>query len=361
MGLPVESQVYALWGAPQSAQGTPAEPDAAGASGVQRFAQVGGDIDLNRDDGSENRSDLTRYGGYVDFINSVIGQGSPVIQAQANQLAWLNWAFFGTSGTAFTAKAVGSAPPKYVFTPGDTLGHWSTWWKRVGLSTKVRQKFNDTRITAMRYEGSTANKVVKVTPTLLSIDPGEVYDDTVGFEEPTVAMGTQDPFLFTEAHGAIVIDGVTYEGSSQFAIVCDDGITPYYGDTSTPYALVTGNAAINLEGVTLLLDDTSYERYCSQIYGDPTPAAGSKPLRTVPALGSYVITFTRGSGDTRLSFKIEIPGVKFSPDMAIAPNPDGGAIEFAMAGQERPVAGQPHIRVTVETGAGVNTAFALPA
>lgn len=331
-----ESNIYALWVAYQAAKGTPSTV------ATKKMQQVGGDLDTNRADGSENFSDLDRFGNAVDYINTIQGQGSPVIHAQPNAVAYLCWLFFG--GETFTAGS-GSLAPKYVFTPQTNTGFWSTWWKRVGLSEIVRQKFNDTKIASLKIEGSTANKIVKVTPTLASLDPGEKFAT-----DPSVAGEVAKPFLYTDAVGTFTIDGTVFTAQTQFAVTIEAGLAPFQGDAIKFQDMVAGNASITMEGPTILLDTAGLAQYNTIIYGTSSPSAGAKPSTTAPYIGSFSCEFVRGSAATRESLKIEIPAIKWSPDLAIAPNPDGGAIELALNGQQRKVAGSPAIRVTVETG-----------
>lgn len=328
---------------------------------VQRLLMVGGDFQTNRDDGAENYSDLDRFGSQWDYVNTILGQGSPVIEAQADQVAWLLYAFLG--GEVYTAKVANTSPPKYVFEPSQNVGaFFTTFWKRVGATDVLREKFGDCLVTGMRIEGSTANKIVKITPTLLSLDPGVVYDAN---GEPTAPVNlTQAPFVYTEASGAFMLDGAVYRGQSQFALVMDDNRTPTYGDSVTPFEIVTGNAAMTLEGVTIQLDKQGLTRYYQQIYGTGTPDPGTKPLSSIPAWGSYQATFTRTAANPAdtVSLKIECPKVKWSPDLAIPPNPDGGAIELAFAGGIRKQAVAPKsVRITVETGAGRDAAHTFAA
>lgn len=322
--MTTEANVYALWAAKQTAKGTPA------AAATQRMIQVAGDFDVNRDDGSENYSDLDQFGNQTDFVNTLLGNGNPTIEAQPDQLAYIAWLFTGAE--AYTAKAVGTAPAKSIFDFATAQPFFSTWWKRVGLTDIVRQKFNDCIITSIRIEGSTANKVVKIIPTIISLDPGEVY---LSGTEPVVAIDVVAPFLYTEGAGSFTVDGTVFTGQSQFALVVDFASTPWYGDSVTPYAMVPGNATITLDGITLLLDAASLARYYTLIYGTATPGAAAKPLKTLPALGSYSAMLSRGASDTRVSAKIEVPKVKWAPDLSIPPNPDGGAIEIALAGSMR--------------------------
>lgn len=335
--MPVtESNIYALWVAKQSAKGTPATV------ATKKLQQVGGDIETSREDGSENFSDLDRFGGAVDYINTIQGSGAPVIHAQPNGVAYLCWLFFG--GETFTA-AGGSTAPKFVFVPQTNTGFFSTWWKRVGLSQIMRLKFNDAKITTLKIEGSTANKVVKVTPSVVALDPGETFAT-----DPTPVGEVAKPFLYTDAVGTFTIDGTVFTAQTQFSVTCEAGLAPYQGDAIKFEDMVAGNANITMEGPTILLDTAGLAQYNTIIYGTASPAAGSKPAVTAPYIGSFSCEFVRGAAATRESLKIELPAVKWSPDLATAPNPDGGAIELALNGQMRKVAGSPAIRVTVETG-----------
>lgn len=346
--MPVaESNIYAFWVAAQTGKGTPAT------AATKRPIVVAGDLDLSKDDGSENFSDLDRFGDQSDYVNTVTGGGSLTVEAQTNELAYLCWLFFGNE--TFTALVAGTTPPTYVFTPGANTGKWATFWKRVGMGTIVRRKFNDCRISSIRFEGSTANKIVKVIPNIISLDPGEVFAT-----DPTPGLNTtQDPLVYTEGKGTFTLDGTVFTGHSQFAVVVDDGLAPVYGDDVVPYELVPGNANIMLDGITMLLDDTALARYNTLVYGTAAPAAGTKPLKSIPPTGSYTFDITRGTLAARQRFKLEIAGVKWNPDVAIPPNPDGGAIELAFGGSMRKVAGQPAIRITVETGTGDNLAHTV--
>lgn len=338
----VESNVYGLWVAKQTARGTGAS------AATKKLIQTGGDVGTSREDGSENYSDGDRFGDSTDFVNTLSGTGAPVIQAQPDTLAYLLWLYFGSE------VVTGTTTKQHVFTPGISPGGWSTWWKRIGLSQVVRQKFNDVRISQIRIEGSTANKVVKITPTLVGADPGEIFDT-----DPAVAIlkgvpGTVSdnlPFLYTEGKGKYEVDGNVFTGHSQFAIVISDGLTANYGDDVVPYDYVPGVANVTLEGVTMVLDAASQAQYNKIIYGTATPIVGAKPIRTLTGqgLGSWEADLCRnGTGATAMQrCLIETPGIKWAPDLDIGPAPDGGAIELALAGGMRKVTGQPGVRITV--------------
>lgn len=334
--MSVESNIYALWAAKQTAKG------AVASTATKRLQQVGGNLEIARADGSENFSDLDRFGDATDFVDTMQGGGSPVIHGQPNATAYLLWLFFG--GETFTAGGGGN-PPKFEFTPLANTGFWITFWKRVGLVDIVRQRYADCKISSIKIEASTASKVVKITPTIVSLDPGEKIA-----ADPSPTLELAEPFLWTDATSTIKVDTTTFRAVSQFSITLDAGLTPWQGDSVTYYDLVNGGASISMEGPTMLLDATSMARYNDIIYGTPTPANGDKPKTSRPIPGSFEAEFVRGTGATRESLKVELAGVKWSPDLAIAPSPDGGPVEIALNGEMRKVVGQPAVKLTVETG-----------
>lgn len=445
--MALESNIIGLWAAKQASKGSPASMTA----GTKRMRWVGGDIQTNRADGSENWSDGTLFGQIVDFVNTIVGNGAPVVQAQSGILAYLAWlaagqetftaavnqvitltetgtptggtftlswtlngqvfttapiafgatgaqvvtaiqtaipqwsgasfvitpaggpfpgtpitlTFSGTAGggrpvplpTVNSAGLTGGVTPavaaanttpgigaKHVITPNDLGGFFSTWVKSVGKSTIHRSQYNDCRIQSLRLEGSSASKVLKGTPTFLSLDPGQILS-----VDPSKIDDGNDPFVYTEGVGAFTIDGSVYKGQSSFASLLTWGLQEYYGDDVVPQDLINVRATATLEGVTILLDAAGLTRYNQQIYGTPTPAANQKPLKYLPAIGSYSAQFNKTDRVTGLVSEtalVEYPGVKWSPDLNIPANPDGGAVELPLAGEFRGVVGQPPWRIT---------------
>lgn len=330
----IESRIEACWWNKQTAKGTPAT------TAFRRGRKVGGDMNVAREDANEQYSDGNRFNSASDFVNTIIGNGNPTLQAQAGVVGHLAYLFLG----AETATA-GPDPFTHVATPNSAGSFWTTFWKKVGGSVgPLRQKFNDCRIVSLRLEGSSAAKVVKITPTFLSLDSGEVFaTDPIATEE------AGEPLLYTEAVGTFTIDGVVHKGHSSFALVLNDNIQPWYGDDVFPYDVAYGLGNIVVENLTLAVDEQGLARYNQQIYNNPTPTAGTKPVTTIPALGSYEFDLNR-TGPPARQIKVELPGAKFSPDIAIAGNPDGGAVEMQLNAEARAVAGQPMVRITTKSG-----------
>jgi hypothetical protein len=422
----LEARSEGVWVAAQTGRAT------GGATAVKRIKKVGGGINVNRDDGSENYSDGGRFSDAVDFVNSIVGQGNPVAQGQADIAGYLAWLILGQE-----SSVTGSADPfTHVATPAAGGGLWSHWWKKVGIAVgPLRQEFSDCRLTSLRIEGSSANKVVKLTPTFISLVAGKVFTT-----DPVAVSAVDAGMLYTEGVGRFNIDGTVYQGHSSFAIVINDATDPWYGDDVYPQDVTFGVASVDIEGVTLLVDANGLARYNQQIYGAAAPAVGALPLKTVPLMGSYTIDLQRGrnfsviatgasagtftitvpgfgttapipfnataaqvaaavalitglagkvtatggplpgtavavvispdvptgaitansgalTGGTAVitdnsaqrQLKIDVPGVKWSPDLAIEGNPDGGPTEIALAGQARINGVNPFVRVTTKS------------
>lgn len=318
----VETNIYSLWGAKQTAKGSPA------AAATKKFLQVAGDLNVNREDGSENWSDGSKFGSSTDWINTIGGAGTPGIEAQSDALAYLLWLFHG----AETVTGAGAAKT-HKFEPGNSF-FWSTFWKRVGQTQIQRQKFNDCRIGSLVIEGSTANKACRVTPNILSLDAGEVFET-----DPVKAISTNPVFIYTEGAGTFTIDTVVMKGHSQFQLTFDEGIQPVYGDDVTVYDFARGNAKVSL-GVTIYADSDGMAQYNKLVYGEASPAAGKKPIKTQPTYGSYGFDLKKAAPLTD-EFKFLAEAVKWTPFDAVAPAPDGGPTEISLAGELRLKAGKP--------------------
>lgn len=445
-GGALESNINGIWFAKQSAKGSPVTFTV----GTKRGRWVGGDLNSNRADGMEVWSDQTLFSDTVDFANTLVGAGAPVLQAQSSMTAYLCWLACGqetvtggtnavltipagtaTGGTftlswvilgqtyttaaiqwnasaaniltaitavlpgwnpttltaaggpinttAVTLTAVGgqalAAQPlpiptvggtnltggtigvvtqstvgtgyQHVATPSDNGGFYFGIAKSVGKTTVHRSQFNDCRVQSLRIEGSSASKVVKVTPTVISLDPGQIIT-----ADPTKLDDGLRPFIYTEGAGQFQIDGAVYSGQASFAALFTWGLTEFYGDGVTAYDLTNAEATARIEGLTLLLDQAGLTRFNNQIYGTPTPAANAKPIQGIPALGSYTALLSKVNPNTGLtseSLKIEFFGVKWEPTLAIPANPAGGNVELSFAGAMRKVAGSPPFRITTVT------------
>lgn len=324
--MPVlEPNFNALWLGKQTAKGTP------NTTPGQRFIQVGGDFQMPRDDGSENWSDLRKYGAYSEWVNSLLGNGEPIIEATPTELAYLNWLFHG--GETVTSVTGPPAAQKHTVTPSLGRGHYFTAFVRVGQSVVRRHRFDDNLITKMVYEGSTANKAVRVTPTILSLDPGAIFTS-----DPTQALPTDKVLLYTDSAGAFTIDGTVFNGQSSFQLTIDDAWSPVFGDDSIPFDVVQGLPSVSLS-VTCYFDSVALAEVNTLVYGSASPTAGTKPRRYIPATGSYSFYLKQKDNTGALNgreFKLTLPAVKWTAPDYPGPNPDGGVTEVTFGGQMRP-------------------------
>lgn len=434
--MPLEPNIYALWWGAQTVKGTE------NTTPPHRGIQVGGDFSIARDEGTEDWSDMSKYGAQTQWINSLVGNGNPALEATPSELANLLWAAHGgevvtagtnnvwtlggsptsgtfdlriydgtnfitvtgvvntvtaaalatsinsamtTAGHTGTPVATGGGPlnstpititfsgtttaarpwylskandttspavtvtnttpgvrTKHTFTPSLTQGKWMTFCKRIGTTVIQRQSFIDCLIGGFTLEASTANKAMRFTPTILSLDPGKVLAS-----DPTAVLpGTPQaidgrPFQYTDATGAFTFNGVTFQAQSEFTFTVNEDRSPVYGDDAVPYDLVVGNPSAALS-ISAIFDAVTYARWNELVYGTASPTAGTKPLRTVPANSAYTCNFQQKNADGSLSGNRLVgnfPAVHWAMPDAPGPNPGGGAVNVTFGGTLLPPGG----------------------
>jgi hypothetical protein len=330
MGL-VENKLYGLWAAKQASKG------AAAAAAVKRLRQVTGNLRTDRSDGRERYGNDDRFGDAQHFVDSIVGSGDPGIQAQPGVLAYLFYLLAGQE------TVTGAADPwQHVATPSAAGPFWATFWKKVGVSPDiVREKFNDCKVGGLTIEGSTGQKVVRVSPQIVSVDPGEKIA-----ADPAQAFDVDEAFIYTEGESAFEINGTVVRAQSQFTITINEALEPVYTDSVVPLELAAGEPEVTI-GLTLALNTEGLAIYNREVYDDPAPVAGTKPVHALPASGAYEFTLTK---DADRTFMFELPGVKWTPDVAVEPNAAGGLTEVSLAGELKRVAGQPAWRSTIKNG-----------
>ncbi|MEJ7783171.1 MAG: phage tail tube protein [Solirubrobacteraceae bacterium] len=338
-----ELQINGLWAGKQTGKGAP------NAAPGRRFRQVAGALGVTREDGSENYSDATQFTDTQDWVNTLIGSGTPGVHATPDELAWLMWVLEGGETTiAVPPPPAVLVKTKHVVSPLPGLGHWTTWATRKGSSVVDRLQHNDCQLGQMQIEGSTANKAVRATPTIMSLDPG-----VQRAADPAAVMPAQAALLYTDGTGRFKIDGTVFRGHSQFTLVINKDLQPIYSDDVVVQDFALGTGVVTI-AVTLYFDQDGRAQWNKLVYGNSAPAAGAKPLRTVSPLGAYEFDLQQRDAAGAVNnnkFKLAVPGVKWAIPAAPDPNPDGGAGELALAGAMRKVAGQPNYTVEIDTDA----------
>lgn len=326
-----ELNVYRFACGKQTAKGTPL------AAPVKSVISVAGDIGTTRDQGNENWSDgATLYGGRTYWVNNVTGRGTLGLELTPSEGAHQMWLFNG----AETVAADASRPlwNMHTFVPGLTMPFYATWWRKVGINVLQRQRFRDCLTGQVQLEGSTANKAIRLSPEVMSLDPAE----NLSVDPTWPALPTSDVvMLYTEASGTFKVDTVTIRGHSQFTVVLNQGLDLVYTDDVIPFEVIRGTPSATI-ACTIQADSDGLAQWNKYLYGTSTPGAGALPTKTMAALGSYGFQATKGVG-TGLTgrFNFTAAGVRWNlPDWP-APNPDGGNATLALAGTIEPVAGQP--------------------
>jgi hypothetical protein len=328
----VESKIYGLWIAKQAKRG-----EAAGAA-IKRLRQVTGNVKVDRSDGREKFGNDDRFGDAQHFVDSIIGSGDPGIQAQPGILAYLLYLFAGQE-TVEAGAGEEAGVETHIATPAAAGGFWTTIWKKVGVNDVVREKSADCKIGQIVLEGSTGQKVVRVTPSIMSLDPGEKVA-----ADPVKAFDNEDAFLYTEGESAFKINAAAVRAQSQFQITINENLEPVYTDSVVPLELVGGEPEVTA-ALTLALNTDGLKIYNREVFGSEEPAPGTKPLKALAPIGAYEFTLKKS---VQRSFKLELPGMKWTPDVAVEPNPAGGLTEVSLAGELKRVAGQPAWKSTIK-------------
>jgi hypothetical protein len=326
--MSTEIAVYRTQAAAQTVKGTPATAP------TRAFRTVTGNIAVNRDVGSENVGDGTNYTMFpdiVDWVNSVVGGPSAIgMQLTCDEAAWIMRRFNGAE--TVTANVEKATLNDHVTQPGATNPDYLTFWEKEGLSVTQRLRHNDCLITQVQIEGSTANKALRITPTILSLDPAQFLT-----ADPTwVTMPTADQvMLWTEAASTFTVDGVVFRGQSQYTITLNRAGTPVLTDDVVPQEVQWGTPEATVAG-TFQADADAQTIWNKYVYGTATPANNAKPTRSLPALGSWSAEHKKGAATTLVGrFRPEAAGVRWAIPEWPGPNPDGGNPTLTFTGGMR--------------------------
>lgn len=243
---------------------------------------------------------------------------------------------------------------KKLFKP--TLGispHWFTFYRRLGLSVVERTRMVDCLIGGWTIAGGNGdNKVVRITPTVLSLQPGQWQTS-----DPTDPFPADRPWLYTDAEGTWMIGGEVYTGQSETTVSAQQERTPQYGDRVTPHDLSVGGASFSVAS-TLLGDQQAADLRNEQLYGTATPAANQAPSSSIPPVVSYSGQFKQREPDGFTNgndLKVTVPGMQLNVPPAPAPAAGGGVPTLQFAGSLFPVAGQDPYSIEVWTDEPVFT------
>jgi hypothetical protein len=187
--MPQELNLSGLWWGKQSAKGVE------NTTPVHRGLQVGGDMNMSRDEGVEDWSDLSKYGGQTQWVNSLLGQGSPAIEFTPSEGASLLWLQHGAETTAAGTNNVwtlGGSPASGTFNL--LIYDGAQTITITGIVNTVTSAALDTSIeAAMAAAGYGANAVV------CAGGPLNTTPITVTFNGVTGLGTAAKPFYLTKA------------------------------------------------------------------------------------------------------------------------------------------------------------------
>jgi hypothetical protein len=250
-----------------------------------------------------------------------------------------------TGGTPSVTQTTVGVAVQHVATPTSS-SHWLSMWKQLGSTVSQKQRFNDCRIAGLQLQCGRDQFVGRITPTIISLDPGETIT-----ADPTLVEDDDDSILWTEAEGQLNINGVVFSGTTGYNITTSDGLTPAYGDSVKAFDVGSGVGQVTGADIQVYLNAAGLAKYNEIIYGSSTPAAGAKPIARVPAIGSFSVKHWRynTSASPGRQVFIECPNVQWTSPDAPAGNPDGGLASISLGFRTVKRGSDPHIRITTNS------------
>lgn len=337
MATVIESGIGTINYGTQTAKGTIATA-ATTTAGYNRPRWVSGALRTGKTLGSEEYVDGQRFASPSVYTDRVGGEvGELVIQVQPN------------SGALFAAQLLGidtvtgaADPYTHTITSAGTSGGWGTWWQKVGAAVGPnREAYVDSKIASLVMECGAEQKVMHYTLGIQALTAGLKYDT-----DPSKTEDSDDPYLFTEAEGAISLDSTVVSDVRGEVLDVQTNMAPFYGDAIAPTQLIEGKGTIVRTVQTIVTDDT-LKKYYKATYGTDAPAADAEPVKDV-LLAAVTSTYTR-SATRKITYTT--PKVAIDPaDIQIAPLPEGGPIEIDFTGNCRKDGATPALSIVALTG-----------
>jgi hypothetical protein len=240
---------------------------------------------------------------------------------------------YKTADTTSPAVTVTNTTPgvrgKHTFTPQSTQGFWTTFVRSVGTSVVQRHSMVDCLIGGFTIESSQAQKDMRITPNLLSLNPYKIVASDPAAALPTGADAR--PFFYTEAQNSITLgtgaSTAVINGASAVSLTVSEDRSPAYGDDVVPYDFAVGTPTVAVS-VTFIFDAVGLGRWNELVYGTASPATGATPLKGIPSPGSLTGDWTQKSPapdgtvfSTGNEFKATLPSLNWDVPPAPAPLP----------------------------------------
>lgn len=314
---PIEAGIGQAWLGKQAGLGT-VKPTSDSNYIVPRW--TGGEIGPNAVNGSEEYVDGLRWSSPAIFRDTAGGQvGTLEYQAQVETTgqAWA-WQLGSDAVTG------GGDPWTHTIDTNGTFVPYVTLRKKVGANVgPLREVYIDSRVSKTVWTCSQSQNVAHLAVDIASLVPAQF-----ALTDPAQAAAAADPINWTSVTGQVVLNGVTLPEVSGETITADLGITPYYGDSVSPAALVEGKNAPQRVLDAIVTSTTLIQVY-SSIYGTQTPTGGTN-VSSTPTFASMVTKYQFGANRdvTYTSPRVELDPSSFK----ITPSPTGGTLALSFGG-----------------------------
>lgn len=337
MATAIESGIGTLNYGRQAAKGTIATA-ATTTVGYNRPKWQGGALAPKKQLGKQEYVDGNRFASPAVFTDKVAGElGALTLQLQPENAGLYPAAVLGVD-----TVTGGSDPYTHTITSAGTSGHWGTWWQKVGSAIgPQREVFWDSKIAKLVLRHNFADKILTGELTIMGLVGGETYAVDAAKTEDAA-----DPYLHTEATGAISFDGTVQSEINEVITEIDTKMQPYYGDDIKPVQLIEGKGEITCT-IKTIVTDTSLGQYRKAIYDSASPSTGTQPQKAV-YYAAVTETLTRSASRT---WTQTLPKVAIDPsDMMVAPLPEGGPIELSMGGNALKFGATPALTIVALSG-----------
>ena len=346
MSTVIETGVGAINYGKQSAKGTIATA-ATTTVGYNRLKHVGGGLKSGKKLGKENYTDGQRFPSpsvWVDRVGGDVGQITLELQPE-------NIGLFYAQVLGSDVVTGASDPYTHTITPSNSGGTWGTWWQKVGSAVgPQREAYWDAKIKKFVQNSPRERNSVHAELDIAALKAAQAFTT-----DPAKTEDTSDPWLLTEASGALTFDGTVVSDIEDSIIEISTGIEAFFGDGVEPLQLIEGRDDVGISrSIQAIVTDDTLGKYRKALYNSTSPSAGDRPGGVVfaPAI-SQVFTRSVTRTATITNPKVAIDPANFDE---MGPQPEGGKKAITFGGQCLKSGGSPQI--TVEVLSADATAYA---
>lgn len=335
MASTIETGIGAINYGKQSAKGTIATA-ATTTVGFNRLKHTGGGFKSGKTLGNEEYSDGNRFSSASAWVDKVGGDvGSVEFQVQPENIGLFYAQILGSD------VVTGAGDPyTHTITPSNSGAAWGTFWQKLGSAVgPSREAYWDAKIAKLTQSSPRDRNAAHLALDVKALKAAQQFTT-----DPAKTEDTSDPYLLTEAEGALTFDGTVVQEIEDSIIEIDCGTEVFWGDGVEPLQLIEKKGIVTRSIESIVTDDT-LAKYKKALYGTATPSAGDRPTGDVFAPEIEQV-FTRSASRTAT---ITTPKVNINPEdfEEMAPMPEGGKKSIKFGGQAVKSGSDPIITVVV--------------